>query len=702
MLLLASPECTSSKMASRRSLLLATVSCSLLLGCASGQSMEIGETTCDFDTFSSLRSIWSSDDEPCQQKLSFGLWTKMKAEGSSPDEDAQHVQANCLQSYEPHMLEMTFREATEGFDVRAPGTVAAESPTAVSYVGWTASTLEAICDDGNIVNVVPVEALVDSGLRRRLQSTTSEAGQAHQVPELIAGLEELGCSSTKGEGQTLCVMSDSFNSLGNAAGLQASGDLPPVDIIRDLPADQGSDEGSAMIELTYDIAPGATYKFNSAFFGPQEFGTDIGILAGQESCDVIVDDVGNWIEPSFRDGVVASAVDDAVNDEDILYFSSAGNSNPGKRIDSAEFTCDVEFGLCDAFQGPTLVVHPDLPTTDLSRYFWPMQTSASSNRILMAVNWDADIPTDDDIGIAVFRLSGTVLNFQFIADNLHDTPTEVYLHTATPNADGYYMAVVQLGLEDRTSEANYIQADFHLTSSTGFAEGSDGSIFGHPCASKAIGVAAMDWEEGDGPNGEFEDPETSVVEVFSSRGPCLVEGDTREKPDTCAADGLSTSSPGFQSFFGTSAAAPVAAAIATIVRGACHPKVVGYADLMEMLTDYEYTIDYTNDGAAEAWGPEAGHGIISAAQMLAWVKANCAASCPGAEVTCGTDYPCPGATDTVLPDAVCSSGTCTDEECCEPEVTCGADYPCPGATDTVLPDAVCSSGTCTDEECCEP
>ncbi len=60
-------------------------------------------------------------------------------------------------------------------------------------------------------------------------------------------------------------------------------------------------------------------------------------------------------------------------------------------------------------------------------------------------------------------------------------------------------------------------------------------------------------------------------------------------------------------------------------------QVVGYDEIMEMLTNYEYTIDYTNDagGAPETWGTEAGHGIISASQMLAWVEANCNESCPG-------------------------------------------------------------------------
>lgn len=53
--------------------------------------------------------------------------------------------------------------------------------------------------------------------------------------------------------------------------------------------------------------------------------------------------------------------------------------------------------------------------------------------------------------------------------------------------------------------------------------------------------------------------------------------------------------------------------------------------MMEMLTNYDYTLDYTNDagGAAETWGAEAGYGVISAAKMLAWVEANCGEACPG-------------------------------------------------------------------------
>lgn len=56
---------------------------------------------------------------------------------------------------------------------------------------------------------------------------------------LIAGLEQLGCGNTRGEGQNLCVMSDSFNSRGFAEELQESGDLPEVEVIQASQAVKG-------------------------------------------------------------------------------------------------------------------------------------------------------------------------------------------------------------------------------------------------------------------------------------------------------------------------------------------------------------------------------------------------------------------------------------------------------------------------------
>lgn len=60
-------------------------------------------------------------------------------------------------------------------------------------------------------------------------------------------------------------------------------------------------------------------------------------------------------------------------------------------------------------------------------------------------------------------------------------------------------------------------------------------------------------------------------------------------------------------------------------------KVVTIGDMMEMLTDYEFTIDATSDagGELETFGSDAGFGIISAQQMCLWVAQNCKDTCPG-------------------------------------------------------------------------
>ena len=42
----------------------------------------------------------------------------------------------------------------------------------------------------------------------------------------------------------------------------------------------------------------------------------------------------------------------------------------------------------------------------------------------------------------------------------------------------------------------------------------------------------------------LQDPQTNPVQEYSSRGPCIVNGETRNKPDTTAADGVSTSTEG--------------------------------------------------------------------------------------------------------------------------------------------------------------
>ncbi|CAM9831045.1 unnamed protein product, partial [Pylaiella littoralis] len=228
----------------------------------------------------------------------------MTAEGTAQDPDAQsdarYLRANCsIPTNKIGLLELiTPQNYTMSDSVEeAPGTVNSETAHATTYVGATAATLEAFCDDDDVELVSRVKVSTDvfkmrqRSSRRHLQDdvTRSEAGDAHGVAELISGLQALGCQNTKGEGQILCAISDSFNFLGNAEELQESGELPSdVDVIRDITtADEfdGIDEGSAMIELANDIASGASFKFNTGVLGRQTFADDIMSLASDEGCD---------------------------------------------------------------------------------------------------------------------------------------------------------------------------------------------------------------------------------------------------------------------------------------------------------------------------------------------------------------------------------------------------------------------------------
>ena len=85
-----------------------------------------------------------------------------------------------------------------------------------------------------------------------------------------------------------------------------------------------SGEGTAMLEIVHDLAPGAQLYFATAWLGAASFANNIIALANA-GCRVIVDDVGYFSESPFQDDVISQAVN-TVTANGVLYFSSAGNS----------------------------------------------------------------------------------------------------------------------------------------------------------------------------------------------------------------------------------------------------------------------------------------------------------------------------------------------------------------------------------------
>ena len=138
-----------------------------------------------------------------------------------------------------------------------------------------------------------------------------------------------------GAGVKVGILSDSYNRNGGAADGVASGNLPgpgnpcghttPVQVLQEDTALFYHEEGRAMAEVVHDVAPEATLLFASAANGEWAFATNIRSLAAA-GAKVIVDDVEYEDEPMYQDGDVAKAIAD-VTALGVTYYSAAGNEN---------------------------------------------------------------------------------------------------------------------------------------------------------------------------------------------------------------------------------------------------------------------------------------------------------------------------------------------------------------------------------------
>ncbi|MFC1600773.1 S8 family serine peptidase, partial [Candidatus Sumerlaeota bacterium] len=386
------------------------------------------------------------------------------------------------------------------------------------------------------------------------KTNTSEGDVAHTADLARTAF------SVNGAGVKVGVLSDSA-SAARLTALQASGDLPGVTVVASA---TGTDEGAAMLEIVHDLAPGAQLYFATAIGGEATFATNIQALA-TAGCDVIVDDIGYLTEPVFQDGIVAQAVD-TVAASGVAYFSSAGNS--GNLNDGTSGVWEGDFsstaapgaigsGNAHDFGGGLNYV---TITGDSPSYFtlqWSDPSGGSSN--------------DYDLYLMNSALT-TVYDSSTIVQSGTQDPLE-YINSGPYNDVGNKLVIIK-----KTGEAaRYL----HLNTNRGrLSAGTAGQTSAHSCANGSFGVAAVDATTAHGAGGVFNASET--IETFSSDGPRRVffngagtaytpgnflatGGQLRQKPDLTAADGVACATPGFNPFYGTSAAAPHAAAIAALL-----------------------------------------------------------------------------------------------------------------------------------------
>src|SRR3989454_2750584 len=165
--------------------------------------------------------------------------------------------------------------------------------------------------------------------RRRAGSVTSEGDPAALGPQARA-------TGFDGSGITVGVISDGIDHIAQSV---VTGNVPAgTGVPGGFGCAAGSgDEGTAMLEIVHDLAPGATLLFSEGLSDKVSFVDSLTCLRNA-GAQVIVDDVGFFDEPFFQDGMVAQAVRTAVQ-AGVSYHSAAGND------------AHIHYGA--AFQGAT-------------------------------------------------------------------------------------------------------------------------------------------------------------------------------------------------------------------------------------------------------------------------------------------------------------------------------------------------------------
>jgi hypothetical protein len=514
----------------------------------------------------------------------------------------------------------------------------ADVHAALGALGANVSAELAAYRKGVIAAYVPVERASEAARMLGVRSITLEhkpqlrVGAATSQGVHTINADKLNALGFKGQGLTIAALSDSFDTLPDSvnpihyAQDIASGDLPGPgnpngDTKRVVVVDEdpvaGTDEGRALLQIIYDIAPKAKLCFATAFTGEVQFAANILKLAdpkGPCKANVIDDDVSYSEEPVYSDGVVALAVDQVAVDG-VAYFSSAGNDNSGNY--QATFNPISDSDARNLYAGNLVLgnVGSDLTAGGFHNFGTAdnvsiaMPVFAPPGGHFLSLQWDdaffANIPTAsydflvfDENGFYHPELSGI--------DNVYSTSQPVQGVGLDGGSGGLvYFLAIALRPGGAAQHAMHLKIedfdDGNQVTLLEFAKRLAPSVNGHPAAAGAIAVAA-DF---------FGNPLST--EYYSSLGPTaiyldhdnmpLAKPEMRKKPEVAAPDGVDTTffgSPAIAGdpnplFFGTSAAAPHAAAVGALLiqaaGGPGHLSPGALKSLLEETTQQPHQLD---------------------------------------------------------------------------------------------------------------
>ena len=488
-----------------------------------------------------------------------------------------------------------------------------------------------------------------------------------------------------GTGVTIGALSTSVNqytapgaTVGGLAASYATLDLnpnDPVKVIQDDP-NEPTDEGRAMLENIHDIAPGANLQFATGFLSQLSMMQNIEALQAAGS-QVIVDDVGYADEPMFQDGLIAQGVD-AVTQLGATYFSSAGNEGPDSGYLS---TFRSGTGTVTGIGNGTFMnFNPNGGTN----FLLPVSTGIANANITFEYDqpYGAQEPAGSTAAVTsnmnfyVLNASGTVVATGNANNVAIDEPWQF---VTVPTAGSYFVAI-QLVSGPAPGHVEFVgdtdnNGDFTVGTQYGSAGGTSyPSSFGHAAAAATIGVGATPWwappsSLGIGQNPLANEPFSSSgpsIYLFNANGTALATPETVDNPTITAPDGgntsffipnftLDTSNPPFPGepassvnlepasqqalnvFFGTSSAAPNAAAVAALMLDKI-PQLTP-AQIRQGLEESALPMNGT---AAGTWNLQSGYGFVDAVAAINAVNL----------LRVSSTNPANGATVTVTPSAI--------------------------------------------------
>lgn len=423
------------------------------------------------------------------------------------------------------------------------------------------ASLEALAADPNVHHIAPAARAITN-----VGALTSQGYISHKANQVVA-------MGPNGTGVKVGVLSDSVDAL---AMLIGTGDLPPgTTVVPGQDGIPGTSEGTAMMEIVHDLAPGAQLFFATAFASPESMADNIRTLRFVYGCDIIVDDVSWSNEGVFQDGPIAQAVND-VTASGALYFSSAGNN--GNITNGTSGTWEGDFNPGPPSAAP-------LPAGYMLHIF----SGAQAFNFITNVAGVLDLQWSDPLGGSVndydlFLLNATGTVVICASTDVQNGTEDPLEECFNPNGFPAGSRIVVAKKDSAALRALHVDAFF---GDTRFTIATSGATFGHNAGLNTVGTAATYWNSAHTGTRPFVGGAANPTEVFSSDGPRKIfydpngtaitsgnvlfgtnGGMTLVKPDIAAADGVAAKTPGFFPFFGTSAAAPHAAAIAALVKSA--------------------------------------------------------------------------------------------------------------------------------------